>query len=38
MPWECKHERHAYEKCQYIQYKMRSKDPKIAAAAKLDKH
>mmetsp|Transcript_18079 Transcript_18079/g.29318 ORF Transcript_18079/g.29318 Transcript_18079/m.29318 type:complete len:81 (-) Transcript_18079:2209-2451(-) len=23
MPWQCNHERHAYEKCQYLEYKRR---------------
>lgn len=23
MPWTCKHEKHAYEKCQYKEYKKR---------------
>mmetsp|Transcript_1984 Transcript_1984/g.5034 ORF Transcript_1984/g.5034 Transcript_1984/m.5034 type:complete len:84 (+) Transcript_1984:80-331(+) len=36
MPWECTHERHAYEKCEYIEWLKRSKDPKKAAAAKLE--
>ena len=22
-PWECNHERHAYEKCEYLAYKQR---------------
>mmetsp|Transcript_3655 Transcript_3655/g.11300 ORF Transcript_3655/g.11300 Transcript_3655/m.11300 type:complete len:81 (+) Transcript_3655:77-319(+) len=38
MPWECGHERHAYEKCEYIAYKMQAKDEKTASAAKLDHH
>ncbi|KAJ1447848.1 B18 subunit of NADH:ubiquinone oxidoreductase, partial [Pelagophyceae sp. CCMP2097] len=25
MPWKCVHERHIYEKCQYIEWKLRSK-------------
>lgn len=27
MPWACKHERHAYELCQYKQYTARLKKP-----------
>ncbi|KAJ8605360.1 hypothetical protein CTAYLR_002349 [Chrysophaeum taylorii] len=38
VPWECSHERHEYEKCQYVEWLKRSKDAKIAAAAKLDSH
>lgn len=38
MPWECEHERHTYEKCQYLEYKKRSKDAKEAAAAKIEGH
>ncbi|KAJ7302237.1 B18 subunit of NADH:ubiquinone oxidoreductase [Mycena albidolilacea] len=26
MPWECDHERHAYEKCQYDDYLRRMKE------------
>ncbi|KAJ7445225.1 B18 subunit of NADH:ubiquinone oxidoreductase [Mycena galericulata] len=35
MPWECDHERHAYEKCQYDDYLRRMKEAqklKLAAA------
>ncbi|KAJ7785217.1 NADH-ubiquinone oxidoreductase B18 subunit-domain-containing protein [Mycena maculata] len=32
MPWECEHERHAYEKCQYDDYIRRMK---VAAKLKL---
>ncbi|KAJ7119954.1 NADH-ubiquinone oxidoreductase B18 subunit-domain-containing protein [Mycena crocata] len=35
MPWECDHERHAYEKCQYEDYLRRMKEAmklKLAAA------
>lgn len=28
VPWKCEHERHEYEKCQYVDYKRR-----VAAAA-----
>lgn len=27
LPWKCDHERHEYEKCQYIQYKSRLLNP-----------
>ncbi|KAF7360795.1 NADH dehydrogenase [ubiquinone] 1 beta subcomplex subunit 7 [Mycena venus] len=34
MPWECDHERHAYEKCQYDDYLRRMKEAaKLKAAA-----
>eukprot|EP00891_Asterochloris_glomerata_P009733 jgi/Astpho2/9733/gw1.00149.205.1_t len=23
LPWKCEHERHAYEKCEYLEYKRR---------------
>ncbi|KAI0693465.1 NADH-ubiquinone oxidoreductase B18 subunit-domain-containing protein [Cytidiella melzeri] len=35
LPWECDHERHVYEKCQYDDYKRRMKllsKQKLAAA------
>ncbi|KAJ7635149.1 NADH-ubiquinone oxidoreductase B18 subunit-domain-containing protein [Roridomyces roridus] len=35
MPWECEHERHAYEKCQYDDYLRRMREAakiKLAAA------
>lgn len=25
LPWKCEHERHAYEKCEYLEYKRRVK-------------
>ncbi|KAF7328829.1 NADH dehydrogenase [ubiquinone] 1 beta subcomplex subunit 7 [Mycena venus] len=39
MPWECDHERHAYEKCQYDDYLRRMKEAvklKLAAAEAAD--
>ena len=28
LPWKCEHERHAYEKCEYLEYKRRLKNLK----------
>jgi len=28
LPWKCEHERHAYEKCEYLEYKRRLKHVK----------
>lgn len=28
LPWKCEHERHAYEKCEYLEYKRRLKQLK----------
>lgn len=28
LPWKCEHERHAYEKCEYLEYKRRLKHAK----------
>ncbi|KAF7325636.1 NADH dehydrogenase [ubiquinone] 1 beta subcomplex subunit 7 [Mycena kentingensis (nom. inval.)] len=33
MPWECDHERHAYEKCQYDDYLRRMKEAARIKAA-----
>ena len=28
LPWKCEHERHSYEKCEYLEYKRRLKNLK----------
>ena len=33
MPYKCQHERHEYEKCQYVEWLKRSKDESVRAAA-----
>ncbi|KAF7318755.1 NADH dehydrogenase [ubiquinone] 1 beta subcomplex subunit 7 [Mycena chlorophos] len=36
MPWECDHERHAYEKCQYDDYLRRMKEAARIKAAQAE--
>jgi len=36
LPWECEHERHAYEKCQYEDYLRRMKELSKQKQQKLD--
>jgi NADH dehydrogenase (ubiquinone) 1 beta subcomplex subunit 7 len=33
LPWKCEHERHAYEKCQYLEYVRRVKQMEATRAA-----
>lgn len=33
LPWKCEHERHVYDKCQYLEYKRRVALAQAAAAA-----
>lgn len=41
LPWNCQHERHIYEECQYLDFKRRVKEledlKKAAAAAESEK-